>query len=203
MLSDLLRVERSKNFRLAKRFFAAIFFVILTIQGQAATITDNFNTNVDYLANGVVGTIWDGVYFGVGEFANSGTGGGGPGATLQCDANISAPNTLTLQTTGTAWEGMDDDGFFLFKVVQGSFSARVHVVTPYDHTGYNTAGLQVRAFSTGGNPFGGSEDYVSLTRFDEFGFNNYLRNEVNGVVSQIDTDTAAHNGSRAVPSNNN
>src|SRR6185436_570848 len=61
----------------------------------------------------------------------------------------------------------------------------------------------VRAFNAGGNPFGGSEDYVSLTRFDQFGFNNYLRNEINGVVTQIDTDTASHNGSRVVPSNNN
>ena len=170
---------------------------------SAATITDNFGTNANYLTDGIGGTIWDGVYFGAGEFSNTGTGGGGVGATVQCDANLSAANKLSLQTTGTAWEAADDDGFFLFKVVQGSFSARVHVVTPYNNAGYNTAGLQVRAFNVGGNPFGGSEDYVSLTRFDQFGFNNYLRNEINGAVTQIDTDMAVHNGSRVVPSNNN
>ena len=162
---------------------AAAIFAVSPL--GAATITDNFNTNADYLANGITGTIWDGVYFGAGEFANTGTGGGGAGGTIQCDANISAVNTLTLQTTGTAWEGVDDDGFFLYKVVKGDFSAVVHVVSPYNNAGYNTAGLQARAFSTGGDPFGGSEDYVSWTRFDEFSFANYLRSEVNGAVTQV------------------
>ena len=65
--------------------------------------------------------IWDGVYFGSGEFDNT---AGGAASTVQCDANISAPGALTLQTTGTAWEGPDDDGFFLFKVVPGRFFRR-------------------------------------------------------------------------------
>jgi len=151
----------------------------------AATLTDNFNVNRNYLTNGVAGTIWDGVYFGAGEFNNSGVGGGGPGATVQCDANLTAANRLTLQTTGTAWEGADDDGFFLYKVMKGDFSAVVKIVTPYNNANFNTAGLQARAFSAGGDPFGGSEDYVSWTRFDQFGFANYLRNEVNGSVQQI------------------
>jgi len=40
---------------------------------------------VNYLTNGVAGRIWDGVYFGAGEFNNTGVGGGGPGSTIQCD----------------------------------------------------------------------------------------------------------------------
>ena len=152
----------------------------------AATLTDSFSTNVNYLTNGVTGTIWDGVYFGAGEFNNSGVGGGGPGATIQCDANITAASKLTLQTTGTAWEGADDDGFFLYRIVKGDFSAIVHVVTPFNNAAYNTAGLQARAFSANGDPSSsGKENYVSWTRFDEFGFPNYLRNEVNGGVTQI------------------
>ncbi|MGH7950628.1 MAG: DUF5695 domain-containing protein [Limisphaerales bacterium] len=149
------------------------------------TYTDNFSSNINYLANGIDGTIWDGVYFGAGEFNNTGLGGGGPGETLQCDANITTADTLTLQTTGTAWEGADDDGFFLFKIVPGDFSAVVHVVSPFDNTGYNTAGLQARAFAAGGDPFNGSENFVSWTRFDEYNFANYLRSEVNGGVTQI------------------
>jgi hypothetical protein len=152
----------------------------------AATLTDSFSTNVNYLTNGVTGTIWDGVYFGAGEFNNSGVGGGGPGATIQCDANITAASKLTLQTTGNAWEGADDDGFFLCRIVKGDFSAIVHVVTPFNNAAYNTAGLQARAFSANGDPpSSGKENYVSWTRFDEFGFPNYLRNEVNGGVTQI------------------
>jgi hypothetical protein len=166
--------------------FKWIFAVVtLACGSHAATLTNNFNVNVNYLTNGVTGTIWDGVYFGAGEFNNSGTGSGGPGATVQCDANITAASTLTVQSTGTSWEGADDDGLFLYKVVKGDFSAIVRIVTPFDNSAYNTAGLQARAFSAGGDPFGGSEDYVSWTRFDDYNYPNYLRNEVNGGVQQI------------------
>ena len=174
-----------------KVWIAAVSFLALApwVQSQV-TYTDSFNTSVNYLTNGLTGTIWDGAYFGAGEFNNTGLGGGGPGATLQCDANITAASTLTLQTTGTAWEGPDDDGFYLFKVVPGDFSMSVHVVSPFDNSAYNTAGLQARAFAAGGNAYGGSENFVSWTRFDEdFGggnsWANYLRSEVNGGVAQI------------------
>src|SRR5438105_1718796 len=159
------------------------FIATVPCGGADVTYPDNFAGPVNYLTNGLPGSIWDGVYFGAGEFANSGLGGGGPGQTIQCDAGITAANTLTIQTTGTAWEGADDDGFFLFKVVAGDFSAVVHVVSPYSNANYNTAGLQARAFSAGGNPLGGTEDYVSWTRFDEFNFPNYLRSEVNGAAT--------------------
>src|SRR5882724_7377695 len=33
--------------------------------------TDNFNVPLSYLTNGAAGTIWDGVYFGAGEFNNT------------------------------------------------------------------------------------------------------------------------------------
>jgi hypothetical protein len=167
------------------RIAAALLLGFAATAPSQVTFTDNFDTPIDYLTNGLIGRIWDGVYFGAGEFDNTGTGGGGLGSTIQCDAGITAATTLTLQTTGTAWEGADDDGFFLFKVVKGDFSASVHVVSPFDNTGYNTAGLQVRAFAAGGDPYGGSENYVSWTRFDEYGFANYLRNEVNGGLVQI------------------
>lgn len=179
----LFRVRATKRLR---RIVVGLWIAVAVVSVRAqTTLTDNFNISLNYLTDGVAGTIWDGVYFGAGEFANTGTGGGGLGNTIQCDANISTTSNLTLQTTGTAWEGVDDDGFFLFKVVRGDFSAVVHVVPPYNNAGYNTAGLQARAFSAGGNPFGGSEDYVSWTRFDEFGFANYLRSEVNGAVTQV------------------
>src|SRR4051812_36223695 len=173
---------------LRKRFwgFVGLAFYLSSPARAQVSFSDSFNTSINYLTNGVAGTIWDGIYFGAGEFANSGIGGGGPGATLQCDANLTAGNTLTLQTTGTAWEGADDDGFFLFKIVKGDFSATVHVVSPFNNAGYNTAGLQARAFAPNGDPSNnGRENYVSWTRFDEFNFPNYLRSEVNGGVAQI------------------
>src|SRR5215813_6481589 len=128
-------------------FTASILAASVLLRAAAqVTVTDNFNVAHDYLTGGVAGTLWDGIYFGAGEFNNTGVGGGGLGATIQCDAAISAANMLTLQTTGTAWENQDDDGFFLYKVVPGDFSMSVHVVSPYNNSNYNTAGLQARAF---------------------------------------------------------
>ncbi len=138
-----------------------VFFLIVEVAARAQMLyTDSFNNSINYLTNGIAGTIWDGVYFGAGEFNN--TGILGPGATVQCDANIIAAGTLTLQTTGTAWENADDDGFFLFKVVPGDFSAVVHVVSPFDASAYNTAGLQARAFSADGDPFNGFGKFCFL-----------------------------------------
>src|ERR1017187_7386912 len=181
-----MKIPRMKSISLIRAVVAAQILAGVANSCPAGTLTDSFNTNVNYLTNGITGTIWDGVYFGAGEFNNSGVGGGGPGATLQCDANITAASKVTLQTTGTAWEGADDDGFFLYKIVKGDFSAVVHVVTPFNNAAYNTAGLQARAFAASGDPSsGGKENYVSWTRFDEYNFPNYLRSEVYGGVTQI------------------
>jgi len=56
----------------------ALVLGMVVSAGAQVTFTDNFNTPVNYLTNGVAGTIWDGVYFGAGEFNNTGVGGGGP-----------------------------------------------------------------------------------------------------------------------------
>jgi hypothetical protein len=174
-------MRKALDFKLVAVF---AFLLLSGMMSPAQTLyTNSFNKNVNYLTNGIAGTIWDGVYFGAGAFDNTGTLG--PGATVQCDANITAANTLTLQTTGTAWENADDDGFFLFKVVPGDFSVVVHVVSPFNNSAYNTAGLQARAFAADGDAFNGSENFISWTRFDEYGFANYLRSEVNGGVNQI------------------
>jgi hypothetical protein len=167
-----------KPLKIIRPFFGIVLLLLLAATSPAqVTFTDNFSTSANYLTGGVAGTIWDGIYLGAGEFKNTGLGTSA-GSTVVANADISAVNTLTLQTTETDWEGVNDDGFFLFKVVPGDFSASVQIITPYNKTAYNTAGLQVRAFSPGGNPFNGSENFVSWTRFDEYGFANYLRNNI-------------------------
>src|SRR5580693_1187335 len=88
------------------------------ISHTQVTVIDSFSSSVNYLTNGLKGTVWDGVYFGSGEFDNT---AGGEASTLQCDANITTHGALTVQTTGTEWEGTGDDGFFLFQVVSGDF----------------------------------------------------------------------------------
>ena len=69
----------------------------------------------------------------------------------------------------------------------------VHVVSPFNNSAYNTAGLQARVFSPNGDPLAGKENYVSWTRFDEFSFANYLRSEVNGGVAQINPGGSPNN----------
>lgn len=166
------------------RIACAALAASISTSATAATLTDNFNVHHDYLAQGIAGTIWDGVYFGAGEFANTAFGGSGAGLTLQCEANSPTPDTLTVRSSATDWEFGDDDGFFLYKVVRGDFSAVVRIVRPFETGSYNTAGLMARAFSSGGNPFGGSEDWVSWTRFDQFNIGNYFRNAVNGETER-------------------
>jgi hypothetical protein len=163
--------------------------VVMPLSVNAGTISDNFSTSRNYLTNGVAGTIWDGVYFGANEFTNVGIAGV-PGRTLKCDANLTSPGQLTVQTVETAWEFTDDDGFFLYKVVSGDFQAVVRIVTPYDNVNYNTAGLMARAFNPGGEAFNGSENFVSWTRFDEFGFANYGRTTLNNETGQINPGDA-------------
>ena len=163
-----------------QRLSAFLFSIALGLSAQAGTITDNFNTSRNYVTEGTAGTIWDGVYLGAGEFKNVGIAGVA-GRTLKCDVNTTTNGVLTVQTTETAWENTDDDGFFLYKVVSGNFQAAVHIVTPYDATGYNSAGLMARAFTGAGEPLNGSENWVGFTRFDEYGFANYGRNTVNNA----------------------
>lgn len=165
------------------RTILPLSFLLIAIRPALAQVifTDNFTDPINYVTNGVATTIWDGIYLGEGEFNNSAV----PFNFTTTPIASSGGGVLAVQSLGTCWENAGDTGFFLFKTVPGDFSAVVQIVTPFDHAHYNTAGLQVRAAGPNGNPYKGSENYVSFTRFDEFGYANYVRNEINGTVFQI------------------
>ncbi|HEY9172310.1 MAG TPA: Ig-like domain-containing protein [Verrucomicrobiae bacterium] len=179
----------------------------VTVTVRPPTFTDNFGVNHDYLAAGVAGTAWDGVYrqpLGVNEVPHSPyTPGAGLG-TAAADANLSNPNCLTVAATSDGWENDAVGGFFLFKYVPGDFQAAVHI-NAFDVASYNQPGLLARAYSTGTNgttlgaPFvigprrtnsanvtieTYGETWVSLTRFDEYGIGTYARRNVDSAVSQ-------------------
>lgn len=166
------------------RIFLLAGVLALASPVSAGTVTDNFSVSRNYLTEGVAGTVWEGVYFGAGEFNNVSIAGV-PGRSLKVDANVTAAGKLSVQTTETAWEFGDDDGFFLYKVVKGDFQAAVKIVTPFDNIAYHSAGLMARAFGPGGDPLNGSENNVTFTRFDEFGFANYGRSTVNNDTARI------------------
>lgn len=145
---------------------------------HAQTFTDQFNVPRDYLAQGLIGTLWEGLYTGANQIPNASLGPSGPGTTVAMSNHV-ALERLIITSVATDWEFQDSDGVFLYKLVHGDFDAEVLIGTPFDPTAFNTAGLMARL----PNPGGPAENYVSWTRFDQFGIANYFRNEVNGDTS--------------------
>jgi hypothetical protein len=177
------------------------FTNVVNVTVRPPSFIDNFGTSHDYLNNGVAGTPYDGVYLKNGDVPESTFNGLGTGLTLGADANVGAPNILSVTNQNGQWENDGDDGFFLFKYVQGDFQVSVHI-SDYQIVAYTFPGLGARAFSHGaygtniGAPFAigfttvgtetNGEDWVSFTRFDEFGIGTYPRlNITNNVLQSI------------------
>src|SRR5262245_54127106 len=89
---------------------------------QADTLNNGFDNSFDYVANGIVGdTNWDGVYMRFGDVFGGSAGGSGAGNTTVANTTVFGGGFLGIQTIGTDWSGADNDGFFLYKVVNGDF----------------------------------------------------------------------------------
>lgn len=173
-----------------------------TVTVVEPVFTDDFDAAHDYHANAVVGSKWDGIYLGAGDvpYQLSGNLGGGPGTNLVADASITAEGVLTVVSSHTGWEGAENDGFFLFKVVPGDFQASVCLVSN-QVIAWHFAGLQARIFGEGGRPGGtstsqypyGRESHVNLWRFDQFGISTssrLIRNNATTVYDHTDGDTS-------------
>src|SRR5487761_2453208 len=172
------------------------FLGLLAVETQvmAGSLTNNFNNSLDYLANGVAGSMWDGVYLGFGDVPGGNNGGDGNGATLQANETAN-PGFLTVQSTSTSWAGTGDDGFYMFKVVAGDFDVSVENVEPFSNPNYHFGGLLVRAFTTNGPAWGApfattdtngpSEYCVNITRFNEFNIGDQVRYATNAADIQI------------------
>lgn len=176
----------------AGQVFLALFCAGLAWTAQAGSITNNFTSTDDYVANGVVGTMWDGVYLGFGDLPGGNNGGDGNGSTPIANAT-SFPGFLTVESTGTSWAGAGDDGFYLWKIVYGDFDVAVKNANPYENPGYHFAGLLVRAYTTNGPawgaPFGANgtnaENWLNITRFNEFSIGDQVRYASNANDIQI------------------
>jgi carbonic anhydrase/acetyltransferase-like protein (isoleucine patch superfamily) len=173
-----------------------IFLITLLFPGAVllapaqVTYTDNFTTPLNYLTNGVAGTMWDGLYLGAGEFAGATSVGAAAGSVSVVDASISSNNVLTIASLQTDWENTADDGVLFYKVVTGDFDMSVHVIGPIDTGSYNLPGLMVRGFGAGGAPSpNAAENSLVLGRFDEFSIANMSKNNVNGVKSDTGLGT--------------
>jgi hypothetical protein len=179
----------------------------------ADTINNTFDTPFDYVANGIIGdTNWDGIYLRGGDIAG-GASIGGSGSGVQNVASTASPfgGFLNLQNTGGDWSGADDDGFFIYKVVQGDFDVSVQSVpgtlsggTGYDGRANNFSGLQVRAYHTNnsGAPYSttltnNAENSLRLWRFNQFNIDGQIRRSTNGAnLENTYLADAGTNGSR-------
>ncbi len=163
---------------------------------------DNFDVTNNFLANGVLGSKWDGIYLGAGDipFQVAGNLVAGPGIVTNCDANITTNGMLTVVHRQTGFEGNENDGFFLFKTISGDFQAAVKI-EGYQNLNFQIPGLMVRQFAPGGGPAGttnttfthGRENHIRWSRFDEFNITTSSRRALNGgnqFFDQVDGDAS-------------
>ncbi len=174
----------------------ALFLALPAARAQIVTNTFT-NTALDLVTNGVIGSGFDGVDLALGDFPDGNNAGLGSGHTIQADTAL-FPGYLSIQSIDNAWGqgGPGDDGFFAFNIVDGDFTASVEMAPPYNNLAYVFAGLMARAISDGiGGPFdptgtNASENWVSLTVFQEFGTTTMSENMTNGTSVQTPNSSA-------------
>jgi hypothetical protein len=192
----VLVTPTSQNMKSNRPLLSATAVVLFLIGlSTRADIINNFTTPFDYVANGIIGdTNWDGVYLRFGDITGGSPGTDGNGDTIAANTFLFGGGYLGIQNARGNWSGADDDGFFIYKVVQGDFDVSVENVpatfnggTGFDNRGNNFTGLQIRLYNTNnsGAPFSttstnNSENSLRLWRFDEFSIDGTVRQSTNG-----------------------
>jgi hypothetical protein len=140
------------------------FFATNNVSVHAPVFTDNFGTTHDYVANGLMGSTWDGLFLNFGDVPGAHKGNdNAAGATSQFIANT---NVLTIEAAGSSWWIDGDDGPFLFKIVTGDFQASVHV-GPMSTINNCDAGIMARLFNSanaGGGGASGTETHIKWAK---------------------------------------
>jgi hypothetical protein len=122
-----------------------------TVTVHSPVFTDGFSVPHNYITDGLLGTSWDGEYLNLGDVPGAQEFAGAlAGETTVLNADISNTNMLSLEAAGSSWEGVGDDGPFLFKIVAGDFQASVHVASN-TIINFNAAGLMARLFDDSGS----------------------------------------------------
>src|SRR5690606_7501012 len=137
-----------------------------------ASVTDNFDSTHNYVADGVSGTIWSGVL----NSANASV----------ISANSNEPGRLVMTTNGnsTGWDGGAQTGPYLYREVTGDFIATV-TVTGGTAANYNVASLLARDPSA---TTVAEENFLSAN-YNFFGTTPGVqsRNVVSGSTAKFDT----------------
>jgi hypothetical protein len=145
-------------------------FVLNTnITVHTPVFVDGFTSTNNYLANGLVGSMYDGMFLKFGDFPGEFVDATGPGNTIVLDSQVSSTNGLQINSFQTDWQGIRDDGTFLFKIVPGSrnsvsgdFEASMEVNT-MNTLAAAKVGLMARLYNptTAGPAPGGNENHVN------------------------------------------
>ncbi|MFC1453119.1 hypothetical protein ACFLSJ_07250 [Verrucomicrobiota bacterium] len=150
---------------------AALAATVQAANGE--TFQDTFDTDHDYLTQGVAGTIWDAFVFNAGIMATQNT------VVSVADANISNAGKLTLRSDLGQWEKLrGDDGILLYRMVSGDFTVQIDV-TDVEDVYCNDGALMVRNPSTASG-----ENFLATRHYEHF--LNGIRNTVDGVTTNID-----------------
>ncbi|MBN2511547.1 MAG: PEP-CTERM sorting domain-containing protein [Sedimentisphaerales bacterium] len=135
--------------------------VVLGSLSIGAVISDNFDTDHNYLVDGTAGTVWDGFVYNNGVSATQDT---------VVTAAAATGGALNLQSSLGNWENADDDGLLLYMdVAAGSdFVADVYI-SAYTWAYYHDTGLMARASDVA------SIDYVMSRYFNQWDIDNAIR----------------------------
>jgi hypothetical protein len=136
---------------------------------------DTFTSTNDYVANGVIGSVYDGLFLNFGDVPGGAAGADGQGFTVALNSQMTTTNGLYLSSVQSDWDGAggsggaNDDGPFLFKIVPGTnqlvsgdFQAVLHIQNMNTLNG-SVAGLMARQYNlanAGPGP-GGRENHVN------------------------------------------
>lgn len=147
---------------------AGFAFLVAGMTVRGAVIRDDFSVPHDYLADGVVGTYWDGFFYNV---------AGGNATVSIANADTANAGRLTFRSAQGNWENADADGILLYKTVAGDFDAMVRVVS-MNTVQWHDAGIMARVADPG--DAGAGEDWVVVKHFQNSN-NNGHRSTDNGV----------------------
>lgn len=149
-------------------FMLGMFVVTCSSMAFGLVITDNFDTDHDYNADGVAGTVWDGLLL------NGGKTGVSDAVGVKCAAEV---GVLTMQSYGGNWENDQADGYFLYMNVDGSkdFIADVYL-SNFVWVNYHDVGIMARKID------GPLENHVDHRYFPRWGNGNTLRSVIDGVT---------------------
>jgi hypothetical protein len=144
------------------------FTATQVINTYAPAFTDNFGAYHDYVANGLQGSTWDGLFLNYGDVP--GANSGPDNAKGSCSQFIANTNVLYVEAAGSSWYGAGNDGPFLFKNITGDFQASVHV-GPMSTINNCDGGIMARLFDNsggasqgGGGGAGGTETHINWVK---------------------------------------